>query len=254
MPPVYTSLSARCCRNALSTVVSGRSAGNRRMLARTISADAGPLATSNEMSNWNPLGRSSNLTMGTRALAMSWILVAMPLRERQVARALRHVAGDLHPLSRITASMSLLGRYMPVANEPCTSNLASGQMPITTARTRSTAAARAAASAAVGSKNRQKSTISACSRTSGDLSWRNRSEVPGGHHGGSAPGCSSSAASEPQSSSSDSDTTAAAAAVGASATSAPGGSSGSSSKSTPKPTSGSVASPPTRRRCLSTSA
>ena len=57
--------------------------------------------------------------------------------------------------------MSLLGRYMPVANEPCTSNLASGQMPMTTARTRSTAAARAAASSAVGSKNRQKSTISA---------------------------------------------------------------------------------------------
>ena len=255
MPPVYTSLSARCCRNALSTVVSGRSAGNRRMFARTISADAGPLATSNEMSNWNPLGRSSNLTIGTRALAMSWILVAMPLRERHVARALRHVAGDLHPLSRITASMSLLGRYMPVANEPCTSNLASGQMPITTARTRSTAAARAAASAAVGSKNRQKSTISACSRTSGDSSRRNRSDVPGGHHGGSEPGRSSSAAHAPQSSSSDAHASAAATSMeGASETSAPGGSSGSSSKSTPKPTSGSVASPPTRRRRLNTSA
>mmetsp|Transcript_24556 Transcript_24556/g.61161 ORF Transcript_24556/g.61161 Transcript_24556/m.61161 type:complete len:322 (+) Transcript_24556:767-1732(+) len=185
MPPVYTSLSARCCRNALSTVVRGRSAGNRRMFARTISADAGPLATSKEMSNWNPLGCSSNLTMGTRALAISWIFCAMPRRDTSNASALRHTAGDWHPLPRITASMSLLGRYIPVAKDPCTSNRDSGHSDRTAARTRSTAAWRAAPSACVGSRKRQKSTISECRRTSGDFSLRSRSAVPDGHHSGS---------------------------------------------------------------------
>ena len=75
-PPVYTSLSALCCRNAFRTVTRGLSAGNLRVFARTISADAGPFATSKETSNWNPLGRSSNLTIGTLALAMSWTPVS----------------------------------------------------------------------------------------------------------------------------------------------------------------------------------
>ena len=184
IPPLYTSLSARCCKNALSTVTSGRSAGKRRVLARTISALAGPFATSKEMSNWNPLCFSMNLTMGTRALAMSWMSVAMPLRDRLSASALRHVAGALAPLSRITASTSLFGRYMPVAKLPCTSKRAPGQMASTAARTRSTEASRASRSAAVGSRNRQKSTISACRRNIGDRSVFRRSDAPGGHHTG----------------------------------------------------------------------
>ena len=98
------------------------------MFARTISADAGPFATSKDTSNWNPLGRSSNFTMGTLAFAMSWIFLAIPFRDSDSASALRQVAGDLHPLPSITASISEFGRYMPVANDPCTSNLAPGQI------------------------------------------------------------------------------------------------------------------------------
>eukprot|EP00982_Pelagococcus_subviridis_P012222 31155-Pelagococcus_subviridis.AAC.6 len=71
IPPVYTSFNARCCKNAFSTVVNGLKAGKRRMFILTISALAGPFATSNEMSNWNPLGASSNFTIGTRAFEMS---------------------------------------------------------------------------------------------------------------------------------------------------------------------------------------
>ena len=51
MPPLYTSFKLRCCRNAFSTVTSGRSAGNRAHFVLTISALAGPFATSKEMSN-----------------------------------------------------------------------------------------------------------------------------------------------------------------------------------------------------------
>ena len=88
--------------------------------------------------------------------------------------------------------MSLFGRYIPVANEPWTSNRDCGHIESTAARTRSTAAFRPSASSAVGSKKRQKSTISACRRTSGDLSFRSLSAVPGGLHGGSGAAFASS--------------------------------------------------------------
>ena len=161
------------------------------MFARTISADAGPFATSKDTSNWNPLGRSSNFTMGTLAFAMSWIFLAIPFRDSDSASALRQVAGDLHPLPSITASISEFGRYMPVANDPCTSNLAPGQIESTAPRTRSTAAVLADDSSAVGSRYRQKSTISWCRRMSGDLTRASLAAVPGGHHRGSAFGSSS---------------------------------------------------------------
>ena len=240
IPPLYTSLSARCCRNAFSTVTSGRNAGKRRVLARTISALAGPFATSKEMSNWNPLCFSMNLTMGTRALAMSWMSVAMPLRDRLSASALRHVAGAFAPLSRITASTSLFGRYMPVAKLPCTSKRAPGQIASTAARTRATEPSRASRSAAVGSRNRQKSTISACRRNIGDRSVFRRADAPGGHQTGAA---SESRGSTTGASLSGWDDTwpspvrssAGGGGSGAAEASAPCGSRGASSKSTANP-------------------
>mmetsp|Transcript_9068 Transcript_9068/g.25274 ORF Transcript_9068/g.25274 Transcript_9068/m.25274 type:complete len:307 (+) Transcript_9068:1090-2010(+) len=215
------------------------------MFARTISADAGPFATSNETSNWNPLGRSSNLTMGTLALAMSWIFLAIPLRDNDSASALRHVAGDLHPLPKMTASMSEFGRYMPVANDPCTSNRAPGQMDATASRTRSTAADRAADSASVGSRYRQKSTISWCRRISGDFTRASLSAVPAGHHRGSAFGSSSPAAQascrspSPSAPASSSSSSAGMFTSGASwmASSGRSGSSSKSMKSSPRPVS-----------------
>ena len=69
------------------------------------------------------------------------MFLAMPRRLNASARAFKHSAGDCAPLSKITASMSLFGRYIPVANEPWTSNRDCGHIESTAARTRSTAAA-----------------------------------------------------------------------------------------------------------------
>ena len=127
----------------------------------------------------------------------------MPLRASVIANAFKQIAGLFAPLSKITASMSELGRYMPVANEPCTSKRAAGQMDLTTARTRSTAAARAVSSSSVGSKNLPKSTISLCKRMSGDCKLRNRFTVPGGHHRGFSFGSKCSCSSSSSGTSSD---------------------------------------------------
>ena len=87
----------------------------------------------------------------------------------------------------MTASTSDDGKYIFVANEPCTSNLLLGHIVITASLTRSTAASRDFSSSSVGSKNRQKSTISPCNRTKGDFKFLNLCAVPLGDQSGSSP-------------------------------------------------------------------
>mmetsp|Transcript_37222 Transcript_37222/g.62630 ORF Transcript_37222/g.62630 Transcript_37222/m.62630 type:complete len:205 (+) Transcript_37222:445-1059(+) len=189
MPPLYTSFSSRCWRNILITRASGFSATKEFICANTQSAAAGPLATSKLMSNCRSLSISVNFTIGTFAFAMTCTFFAMFLRVRAAAKAFKPWTGTAQPVLSITASMSLEGRYSPVAYDPKTANSALGQMDKATSLTLSTAASRLACSFSLGCMYRVKSTISWCSRRSGLLIARIRCQAASDSQGGSVSPC-----------------------------------------------------------------
>ena len=115
-----------------------------------------------------------------------------------MANAFKHSAGFFAPLSSMTASMSELGRYIPVAKDPCTSNRAAGQMSLTMSQLVPRAAERGFLLRRFQVPTKVNNLL--MQPYQGDCKFLKRSTVPGGHQRGfsfgskrSSSGASSSA-------------------------------------------------------------